>query len=192
MRAMRVVTTTLEMLTPPGARPRPLPDGVRLDLASGVTPEFARFLYGLVGGPWYWIDRLGWPRDRWAEEIAVAGTEFRVLYGEGVPLGYVQLQPRTVDGGTHVEIRYFGLAETAIGRGLGGVMLEHAIEAAWTLADRVGAPPVTRVWVHTCNLDGPAALANYRARGLVVCATEESEEAVPPEPPGAWAATGGS
>ena len=50
---------------------------------------------------------------------------------------------------------------------------------------------MTRVWVHTCSLDGPAALNNYRSRGLVVYAEEVTDENVAPEPPGAWAATGG-
>jgi hypothetical protein len=32
---------------------------------------------------------------------------------------------------------------------------------AWCLKD------TRRVWVHTCSLDGPAALPNYEARGMV-------------------------
>lgn len=188
---MRVVTTTLEMLQPPSVRPRPWPSGVRLDLAQAITPEYARFLYGLVGGPWYWIDRLGWLRDQWDDELSVEGTEFWVLYGQGVPLGFVQLQPQPVDGSSHVEIRYFGLAETATGQGLGGRMLEHGLAAAWSLAERNDVPPVSRVWVHTCTLDGPVALSNYQGRGLVICRTEEAEQEVPAQPLGAWASTGG-
>ena len=41
----------------------------------------------------------------------------------------------------------------------------EAIREAWTGGTK-------RVWVHTCDLDGPAALPNYRARGLVECGTE--------------------
>ena len=33
-------------------------------------------------------------------------------------------------------------------------------------------PGTLRVWVHTCTLDGPHALANYRARGFVPFHTE--------------------
>ena len=46
-----------------------------------------------------------------------------------------------------------------IGRGLGGALLTHAIEQAWTSGAK-------RVWVHTCELDHPAALTNYEARGM--------------------------
>lgn len=119
------------------------------------------------------------------------GTEFWVLHGEDGPWGYVHLQPVVADDGTHVEIRYLGLAEQAIGRGLGGLLLEHGISAAWSVPGRSDLPPVVRVWVHTCSLDGPAALANYRARGLVVCGTEETDEDVPGQPLGSWVSTGG-
>ncbi len=188
---MKVTITTLQMLRPLAATPRALPDEVRLERTVGVAPEYARFLYGLVGGPWFWTERLGWTREQWVEELEVPGTEFWVLYGEGGPWGYVHLQPLVDASGTHVEIRYFGLTERAIGRGLGGRLLEHGIAAAWSLAERADLPPTARVWVHTCTLDGPAALANYRARGLVVCGTEQTDEDVPDEPFGSWVSTGG-
>lgn len=188
---MKVITTTLQMLQAPDRPPRAVPDGVRLERTVGVRPEYARFLYGLVGGPWTWTDRLGWTREQWVAELQVPGTEFWILYGDDGPWGYVQLQPVVAEDGTHVEVRYFGLAEQAIGRGLGGVLLEHGVAAAWSLPRRFDVPRVARVWVHTCSLDGPAALANYEARGFVVCGTKETDEDVPSQPLGSWASTGG-
>ncbi|QUY62495.1 hypothetical protein [Gulosibacter molinativorax] len=159
------------------------------------SPEYARFLYGLVGGPWFWTDRLWWSREQWEEELAVPGTEFWIPYGGGVPLGYLQLQPIVHEDGTHVEVRYFGIIESAIGDGLGGTLLEHEVRAAWALPERFASldlPPVTRVWVHTCSLDGPAALANYQARGFEVCDVSVTEESHPDEPLGSWVSTGGT
>jgi len=182
-----VTTWTLESLRPPAHPPRPLPDGVRLEQPATPTPELARWLYAVVGGPWTWTDRLGWSREQWATELAVPGTELHVLQAEGAPQGYVELQP----AGTHVEVRYLGLVETAIGRGWGGLLLEHALDRAWSLPRRHGLPDATRVWVHTCSLDGEAALANYRARGLAVCAEVTTEEDRPVTPPGAWTASTG-
>jgi GNAT superfamily N-acetyltransferase len=189
---MKVTTWSLQMLSPAGQPPRPFPGDVRLDHAAAVSPEYARFLYGLVGGDWYWVDRLTWTRQQWADDLGVPGTECWILYGEGVPLGYAQLQPAAAADGTHVEIRYFGLAAPAIGRGLGGRLLEHVIAAAWTLPQRSGLPPAARVWVHTCSLDGPAALGNYQARGMTVFAEETTEEPYPARTPGTWTATGGA
>lgn len=48
---MQVTITTLEMIASPAAEPRAIPDDVRVDRATDVSPEFARYLYGLVGGP---------------------------------------------------------------------------------------------------------------------------------------------
>lgn len=191
---VEVTTTTLEQLTPddlPAARP--LPPAARIELVTDITPEFLRWLYATVGGPWRWVDRLGWPRDRWAAELAEPGSEVWVVYTGGAPAGYLQLGA-THDperGGAACEIRYFGLQEWAIGRGIGGPFLTRGIELAWSLADRHDLPGVTRVWVHTCTLDGPAALPNYEARGLRIVGTEATREAVPAEPAGAWAAMGG-
>ena len=188
---MKVTTTTLEMLSAPEKPARAFPADLRLERAPLVPPEYARFLYGLVGGPWSWTDRLGWSRQQWVDELAVVGTEFWVLYGGGVPLGYVHLYPTNAKNGTHVEIRYFGLTEQAIGRGLGGRLLEHGIGAAWSLPERFDLPPVTRVWVHTCSLDGQAALANYQARGMEICGVEENDGPQPDQPLGSWVSTGG-
>ncbi|WP_298129164.1 GNAT family N-acetyltransferase [Micropruina sp.] len=188
---MRVTTWSLQMLQPAAGAPRPLPEGVRLERADGITPEYARFLYALVGGNWYWLDRLRWSREQWAEELAIPGREFWVLYGDGVPLGYVHLHPVVEPDGTHVEIRYFGLAQPGLGRRLGGLLLEHGIAAAWSIPERSELPAVVRVWVHTCTLDGPAALTNYQARGLEVFATEQTEEELPETAPGPWVASGG-
>jgi ribosomal protein S18 acetylase RimI-like enzyme len=182
---MKVTTWYLQAFTP--GTVRELPPDVRVERATGITPEYARFLYAVVGGDWHWTDRLGWTREQWAAELAVPGTEFWIAYGSGVPLGYLQLQP--VDG--QVELRYFGLARPAIGRGLGGALLEHGIAAAWTLPERHDVPPTARVWVHTCSLDGPAALRNYQARGLAIYAEEVTEEQVAEHTPGAWNASGG-
>ena len=88
--------------------------------------------------------------------------------------------------GSDVEIAYFGLLAAFTGQGLGGHLLTEAIRHAWTLSDRHPVPATTRVWVHTCSNDGPAALANYRARGLRVFRKEQSEEPLPPTPPGPW------
>ena len=59
-----------------------------------------------------------------------------------------------------VEIAYFGLLPEAIGRGLGRWWLAEVLAEAWRL------PGTRRVWVHTCTLDGPAALSTYERRGL--------------------------
>jgi len=74
------------------------------------------------------------------------------------PAGYFELEQQAA--GT-VELAYFGLGPGFAGEGLGGWLLTRALEHAWCLDG------TERVWVHTCSLDGPGALPNYRARGMV-------------------------
>jgi GNAT superfamily N-acetyltransferase len=188
---MKVTTWYLELTMPGESAVSALPPGVRVDRTATMSPEYARFLNGLVGGPWRWVDRLDWTREQWGDELATPGTEFLVAYGDAQPLGFVHLQAQPHTAGSQVEIRYFGLVEAAIGRGLGRALLERGIEAAWTLPERHDLAPVRRVWLHTCSLDGPAALDNYRARGFAVYNEQVTDADVPDEPLGAWMSTGG-
>src|SRR5437660_549381 len=65
------------------------------------------------------------------------------------------------------------------GMRLGGYLLSVGGERAWAQA-------VKRVWVHTCSLDGPHALANYQARGFRVYDQKTGWEDLPEASPGPW------
>lgn len=188
---MLVKTTTLRMTQRPTSPPRLLPDGARIDRVEAPSPEYLRWLYAAVGGPWRWNDRLAWTREQWVQDLGRPGTEIHVLYVGGAPAGYVQLDVVAEGSGSSTEIVYFGLMEHAIGRGFGGLLLSYGIEMAWTLPDRRALAPAHQVWLHTCDLDGPKALANYQARGFEITTESTDEQDYPAEPLGAWVATGG-
>lgn len=175
-----VTTWSLEMTDRAQLCPAPPPEGEAPALvqARRPSPELGRFLYAAVGGNWYWTDRLSWTYRQWAERLAE--TETWVAYLEGTPAGYFELDALVPE---EVEIAYFGLLPAFIGRGLGGWLLTSAIERAWELGPR-------RVWVHTCTLDGAAALRNYRARGMRICREETRPQELLPEPPGPWPGAG--
>ncbi|WP_214108838.1 GNAT family N-acetyltransferase [Acrocarpospora catenulata] len=162
---MDVTTWYLEQTSPADLRksrpPRVPVEIVRAELPS---PEFSRFLYTAVGGGWHWTDRLTWTPEQWSDWLA-AEVETWVAYERGTPAGYAQLQGQP-EG--NVEIAYFGLLPYAMGKGIGGHLLAFALERAWDLAERLPRETTRRVWVHTCSLDGPAALPNYQARGFSV------------------------
>lgn len=180
--AMTLVTVTyLQQLQSTDLVPssKSLPEDTRLELVEQITPEFSRFLYLSVGSELNWADRLVLTRQQWAEQLAQPGSETHVLYRQGAPQGYVELAANITAQGSDVEIFYFGLFPQATGQGLGGALLTEASLRAWTLAERVpGLPPVSRVWLHTCSLDGPAALPNYLARGFKIYRTEEEQTQV--------------
>lgn len=181
-----VTTTSLHMLSVDALRPstRALPAGCRIELVRDITPEFSRFLYRSVGSGWNWSDRLPLTRQQWADQVNRPGSETWVLAVDGAPAGYVELGG-TADG--VVEIVYFGLFPEQLGNGLGGPLLSEGTARAWDLHTRwEGFSPVHRVWVHTCSLDGPAALANYQARGFEVFSVVEADQMVADAAEGLW------
>ena len=158
------------MLEPAWIRASPEPAAsVRLVRASDdVAAALSRDCYARVGADWSWVDRLSWSDQQWQDWVSRPGHELWTLHehDEAEAAGYFELDPQP--GGV-VEVAYFGLAPGYEGRGLGGWLLTCALRRAWEL------PSTERVWLHTCELDSPAALPNYLARGLRVRSTRVEE-----------------
>lgn len=171
--ATTVTTWYLAMERPEELRGRTAPEGdIAVMRATIPSPAFNRFLYTAVGGDWHWTERLDWDNDRWQRYLARPQVETWVAYLSGTPAGYFELEAQQ-DG--DVEIVYFGLLPAFVGRGLGGYLLTVGVQRAWAMG-------ASRVWLHTCSLDSPPALANYRARGFRIY-REERTPAMPILPP---------
>ncbi len=175
-----VTTWYLEMLSPRDLRAVEQPPCTTLVRAEIASPELNRFLYTAVGGQWYWIDRLAWDYARWLSWLQRPEVETWVLYRLGTPAGYVELEAQPDD---NVEVAYFGILPSFIGQRLGGYLLSAGVERAWARGAR-------RVWVHTCTLDGPHALANYQARGFRVYDQRTHSVELPSRSPGPWPGAG--
>jgi GNAT superfamily N-acetyltransferase len=147
-----IAVTYLEITDPAEARGAP-PPRRPVELAAVRDPTINRDLYAVVGRDWSWTDRLTWSDGRWA--AWAERVETWVASVDGQIAGYYELD-QGADGST--EIAIFGLLPEYQGFGLGGHLLTRAIERGFALGHRV--------WAHTCTLDAPAALANYRARGM--------------------------
>ena len=123
-----------------------------------VDVDYYRFLYGAVGGPWNWTDRL---RESCTEELrqGLASPEMSVdvFYVSGALVGFME----SIREGRETEIIYFGLREAFLGRGLGKHFLSVGVQRIWDSGAQ-------RVWLHTCNMDGPNAMSNYLKRGFQV------------------------
>lgn len=153
-----VTITYLEMRDRSQLRPKTTSDPrFRVVEATENDGEFNRSLYILVGETWAWQDKLVWSPEQWNSYAESENLKTFVAYFDEAIAGYFELLIHE----QNVEIKYFGLTPDFIGKGLGGVLLTKAIEAAWQLNP-------SRVWVHTCTLDHPAALQNYLSRGMIV------------------------
>jgi len=157
---MRPLTITyLEMRSIDALRRRPNPDPrLWVREASVKQWEFNRFLYLLVGRDWSWNDKRHWSDQQWRDYAEADNLRTFGAFYDGSVAGYFELRS---DDAREVEIAIFGLAPKFLGRGFGGVMLTNALEEAWRRRPE-------RVWLHTCSLDHPAALANYQARGMTI------------------------
>lgn len=174
----RLVTTTHVEMTD-RAELRPAKSSTvpfDLVLVTIPSPELNRFLYATVGARWTWYSRLPWSRARWLAYLDRPELETWVAYVSGSPAGYFELERQ--DEGS-VEIAYFGLLPSFIGKGIGGQLLTAAVARAWEMGAK-------RVWLHTCDLDHPRALANYQARGFTVFKVESDVEQIPDAPLEAW------
>ncbi len=83
-----------------------------------------------------------------------------VLQKDNDLVGYFEL----ILNNNNCEIAYFGILEEFIGKGYGGYLLSEAL--------RIGFKSASRIWVHTCSLDHPNAIENYKARGMKIFKTE--------------------
>lgn len=142
-----MITTYLELTDP--ARIRPAKGRAEIVKVDPPDGSVNRRFYEEIGAGYSWTDH----RDKslaWWQQHAYSVETWVIP-----DAGYYELDPQ----GDDVEIAYFGLLSAFHGRGWGGALLEHALRRGFELG--------SRVWVHTCTLDGPHALANYQARGLV-------------------------
>ena len=155
---MEVTTTYLEMNSRAEFKPKRSADPqFRTREVLERDWQLNRWLYLTVGEPWGWTDKRVWSDERW--QAYVNSDALRTFLGEANEkiAGYYELRRQQ----SAVEIAYFGLLPHFIGHGFGGALLTSAIEEAWQWQAK-------RVWVHTCSLDHPSALANYQARGFRV------------------------
>lgn len=155
---LREVVNYLEMRDSP-KRMLVAPTGRKVALmrAEHPTLHFYRYLYNTVGEPWMWWERRAMSDDALAEIIQDPLVEIYVLYAQGVPAGFAELDRRVDD---EIELAYFGLLPEFIGSGLGRYFMTWAVDAAWHHEPE-------RLWVHTCNFDHPAALSVYQRAGFV-------------------------
>jgi ribosomal protein S18 acetylase RimI-like enzyme len=154
---IEVVVNLLEMTQRPAHQPVAAPEGKTALLKAEKMPvRFFRYLYAGVGDPWFWYYRRYLSDAEIAAIIHDPRIEIYVLYIDGAPAGYVEID-RRIEG--EVTINHLGLMMEFIGQGLGPYLLSFAIDAAWQSDPK-------RVLIETCTLDHPSALPLYQKAGF--------------------------
>ena len=160
---LRSVVTYMEMTERPSpesnsslARPTLPPPGVSVSVPESMPVSTYLSLYRGVGEAWLWWERLRLSVDELADILSHPAVEVRTLFVNGALAGYSELDGRIAG---EIELTFFGLMPSFIGRGLGRFLLETSVAAAWRKKPR-------RLWLHTCSEDHPFAASLYRRVGF--------------------------
>lgn len=158
MELIDVTVYDLEMSAPSQrsvAAPR---DGLSVVHVPSPTVPYYRTLYNGVGEDYSWLSRRKLTDDELVAIIHDPLDEVHVLHVDEAPAGFAELDRRQPG---EVELVQFGLLPAFIGQGLGKWFLQWTIDKAWSYQPK-------RFWLHTCTLDHPAALPNYKKAGFHV------------------------
>lgn len=156
--------TYLEMTNAPCDPAPALPDDVRLEECKGPPAWFFLSLYNAVGWMYEWVDKLAEDRETLRAFVQHPDVTLYVAYRDGWPAGFFLLDGRAAG---ICDLGYFGLVPEAVGAGLGGPLLRHAIATGWSRAG------VEKMTVNTCTLDHPRALDLYKTAGFRPVRTED-------------------
>ncbi|MCZ4282655.1 GNAT family N-acetyltransferase [Kiloniella laminariae] len=153
-----VTITYLEMHTRPQQLMLNSPHNNKTSLLKACKPttSFYRYLYNTVGSPWLWWERRVMSDEELKRIITDEAVEIYVLYFEGVPAGYAELDRRKEPV---IELAYMGLIPEFTGCKLGPYLLSAVIDIAWSYAPE-------KLIVNTCTLDHPKALGLYQRCGF--------------------------
>jgi len=128
--------------------------------------EYRKYYYG-VGEKYFWLDRMVMPDSELHQKINVPNVEIFVFYVDNEEAGYIEFAKEE----KFVEIVYFGLMPSFIGKELGKYFLQWVIAKAWSYHPQ---------WIqlNTCTLDHPNALGTYKKAGFTEVRKEIQERKV--------------
>lgn len=121
-----------------------------------IPLDYYRYLYVAVGRPHHWTSRL-LRDDALRREIHAPNMRMRILYSDGVPAGWFELDAGRAPRETRLV--HFGIMPEFRGQGLSRYLLSQAISAGFEEMP-------SALTVETNTLDHPAALPLYRKMGF--------------------------
>jgi GNAT superfamily N-acetyltransferase len=166
---MHVTTHFLQMHSPPAGGALTTPAETKVVQAHNLSPSLYRDLYNGVGAPWLWYERSEIPDNEISQLIGDPAVTIYKLQHAGKTAGYTELRRQPIG---EIQILYFGLLPSHIGKGLGRYFLDWTVREAFSME-------IKRLWVHTCSLDHPRALTAYQQAGFASYRRESGWVSIP-------------
>ena len=143
--------------------------GLAMMRSDFIPISYYRFLFDLIGNDYKWVSRKLLSDEDLAEILHDELTELYVLYRDGAPIGFFELNCRQKP---EIELSFIGLTPDNLGLGLGNYLLRSAISRAWELKP-------SRLHLQTCTLDHPRALHSYQKAGFTPCGQKQEVVVIP-------------
>ena len=151
------VVTYLEMRTAPPQSLTPTTSEYSIRRVARPELDWYRRLYRAIGEPWLWFSRLRLSDEELSAILHDPVVDVFALSHSGEDHGLLEFDRRSFPD---IELSFFGVTPTLIGKGAGRALLRHCLPIAWEHHPQ-------RVWLHTCTSDHPGALAFYLKAGFV-------------------------
>ncbi len=156
-------------------RPLPAADvsfSGHIDWPSKISASVFRQLYGDVGKPWNWFDRLMMPLDELEKLLDQPNRQVGLLtHLTDETVGFTEV---CFHSPSNVELCYFGLLPAYTGRGFGTEFFKQLVNKVIGVSD-----PDAKIWLTTCEWDSPAAMPFYESMGFEVVRTDTHQQQVP-------------
>lgn len=164
-----VFETRMEMRSSPprAAFARP-PGKIALLHAPSPSLSFFRYLYENVGERWLWWERRAMDDETLSDILTDTQVEMYVLYVDGVPAGFAELDLKALKSDGTISLRLLGLMPENLNRGYGRYLLTWIIDSAW---QREPERLVTTI----SSLDHPHAAAILQQQGFVPVGQEQKK-----------------
>lgn len=152
---------------------REIPDNIDSDLRFTTIPqsninseEYLQIYFDIGGRDWQWTERILLSKEKLNKKLNETFRKIYYFYSKDNLLGYFELDLSKEE----VEIVYFGLLPTAIGKGTGKAMMNSAFNI-------IKKHNRKKVMLHTCSADSPQAVHFYKKMGFEVYKTIYEEQA---------------
>lgn len=164
---LTVWETRLEMREPPLRMQFAKPPG-KIALLHAPLPSvsFFRYLYDNVGEAWLWWERRAMDDKVLGEILMDPLVELYVLYVDGVPAGFGELDLNQLATSRTASLNLVGLLPRYLGQGYGRYLLTWIVDSAWQRGPE-------RLVTTICSLDHPHAAAVLQQHGFVPVGQEQ-------------------